>query len=107
MLFSVGNSDDRAFLTAVNWPSRGPLEGIRFVIIRPGLVQPSSSPAVDFSLQNFPANEADYREQFGNLDLEFRFEILTDITELRAATVEPCGMRWSRCALPTNKLSLA
>ncbi|HMF01362.1 MAG TPA: hypothetical protein VKK06_15845 [Terriglobia bacterium] len=38
-------------------------------------------------LQN-AANEANYREQFGNLDLELRFQIMTDNGILRAASVE-------------------
>ena len=38
-------------------------------------------------LQN-AANEANYREQFGNLDLELRFQIMTDNGKLRAASVE-------------------
>ncbi len=63
----------------------GPLSWIRFVIVRPGLVQPSSPPTVDFVI---PANEANYREQFGNLDLELRFQTMTDNGKLRAASVE-------------------
>jgi hypothetical protein len=48
-------------------------------------VQPSSPPTVDFVI---PANEANYREQFGNLDLELRFQIMTDNGKLRVASVE-------------------
>ena len=85
-LFAAGYSGNSRFFTPPGeWPNGGPLSWIRFVIVRSGLVQPSSPPTVDFVI---PANEANYREQFGNLDLELRFQIMTDNGKLRAASVE-------------------
>jgi hypothetical protein len=87
--FAIGNNGDhRVFFTPGGWPNKGSLGGIRFLILRPGLPNPSSLHTDDFSVARFPAGEADYREQFSKLDLEFRFQILTDNAELRVSTVD-------------------
>ena len=80
------------FAVPANWVRRGPLEGLRYLILRPGVPDPATSPAPPVvshhsGLDNFPVAAADYREVFAALDLEVRFQVVTTSDALRGDAV--------------------
>lgn len=80
------------FAVPANWIRGGPLQGIRYLIFRPGLADPATVSAPrrinrDAALDTFPVAAADYREVFASLDLEVRFQIVTTSDALRRDAV--------------------
>ena len=77
------------FSLPANWNERDALAGLRLLLFRPGIPNPSSVsmygvPEFD---KLFPASSSDYRENFMALDLELRFQIVTSNDAVRRAAV--------------------
>ena len=91
VIFTFAIGEGEGFALPANWRRSVTLQGIRFLLFRPGIPNPSSVSRFDLTLaaadRPFPAEIADYREVFPALDLEFRYQVVTTSTELRSATV--------------------
>jgi hypothetical protein len=92
-LFSFGLGEDSlgpGFAEPANWyrdQSNG-LQGIRILMLRPGIPRPMSPMRTDLAIQRFPPSVADYDEVFTTLDVEVRFQIVTSNDALRRSAIE-------------------
>lgn len=86
--FAIGGpSAGPGFDVPGNWIGRGPLQGLRILMFRPGIPHPvSGRPSPE--IQGFPVSDADYHEVFKALDLEVRFQIVTSSDDLRRTTID-------------------
>ena len=92
-LFFFGLGEERigpGFAEPANWSrsDNNGLQGIRILMLRPGIPHPVSPIQTDLAIQTFPASAADYDEVFKALDLEVRFQIVTSNNALRRAAIE-------------------
>lgn len=77
----------RGFVTPGNWLRSEPPSGLRILMFRPGVSHPASDLRPEQEIQQFPVEDADYRELFPALDLEIRFQIVTPDGEQRRTTI--------------------
>jgi hypothetical protein len=89
--WGIGSSSHGAFFSLpANWNEREALAGLRLLLFRPGLPNPSavSMRGAYKAEEGFPIASSDYREVFGALDLELRFQIVTSNDTVRRAAVD-------------------
>jgi hypothetical protein len=77
-----------AWLGPGEWLTRTPLQGIRVQLVRPGIPRPATADTSWGDSLLLSAAAATYREQFRNLDLEIRLQIITIDQTLRAGSVK-------------------
>jgi hypothetical protein len=89
-IFYIGLGEGKlgpGFPVPGNWMSLAGLRGIRFLMFRPGLANPAFPDRPDADIRAFPVEAADFRETFRSLDLEVRFQLVTENDELRRRAV--------------------
>jgi hypothetical protein len=88
-IFSWGIGSNLGGLPA-DWSERDALAGLRLLLLRPGLPNPSavSMYGIGKAGEGFPVASSEYREGFAALDLEVRFQIVTSNDAVRRAAVD-------------------